>query len=71
MLVKKEDVEVVKVAELQHETVKENVSKDKKIRIKLKRTGFDGEDEGLIFLTGIALLIVLLLLAYMYSNGRI
>lgn len=39
--------------------------------VKLKRTGFDGEDEGLILLTGISLLIVLLLLAYMYSNGRL
>lgn len=39
--------------------------------IKLKRTPFDGEDEGLIILTGISLFIVLLLLAYMYSNGRL
>jgi hypothetical protein len=39
--------------------------------IKLKRTGFDGEDEGLIALTGISLFVVLLLLAYMYSNGRL
>lgn len=39
-------------------------------KVKVKRTGFDGEDEGLIFLTGITLLIILLLLAYMYSNGR-
>ena len=37
---------------------------------KFKRTGFDLEDEGLIFLTGTTLLIILLLLAYMYSNGR-
>ncbi len=36
-----------------------------------KRTGFDAEDEGLIFLTATTLLIILLLLAYMYSNGRI
>lgn len=40
-------------------------------KITVKRTGFDGEDEGLIFLTAITLLIILLLLAYMYSNGRI
>lgn len=40
-------------------------------KIKIKRTGFDGEDEGLIFLTGTTLLIILLLLAYMYSNGRL
>lgn len=40
-------------------------------KLKIKRTGFDGEDEGLIFLTGTTLLIILLLLAYMYSNGRI
>lgn len=40
-------------------------------KVKIKRTGFDGEDEGLIFLTATTLLIILLLLAYMYSNGRI
>ena len=40
-------------------------------KIKIKRTGFDGEDEGLIFLTGTALLVIILLLAYMYSNGRL
>lgn len=40
-------------------------------KIKIKRTGFDGEDEGLIFLTATTLLIILLLLAYMYGNGRI
>lgn len=40
-------------------------------KITIKRTGFDGEDEGLIFLTATTLLIILLLLAYMYSNGRI
>lgn len=40
-------------------------------KITVKRTGFDGEDEGLIFLTATTLLIILLLLAYMYSNGRI
>ncbi|MCF7843558.1 hypothetical protein K9M47_01525 [Candidatus Gracilibacteria bacterium] len=40
-------------------------------KIKIKRTGFDGEDEGLIFFTGLMLFIILLLLSYMYSNGRI
>lgn len=42
-------------------------------KIKVKRIGFhgDNEDEGLIFLTGTTLLIILLLLAYMYSNGRL
>jgi hypothetical protein len=40
-------------------------------KIKIKRTGFDSEDEGLIFLTGTTLLVILLLLAYMYSNGRL
>lgn len=49
------------------ETEKEVV---KKVRVK-KIGGFDGEDEGLIFLTGISLLIILFLLAYMYSNGRL
>ena len=40
-------------------------------KIEFKRTGFDGEDEGLIFLTGTSLIIIILLLVYMYSNGRI
>ncbi len=40
-------------------------------KIKIKRTGFDGEDESLIFLTGVTLFIILILLAYMYSNGRL
>jgi hypothetical protein len=39
--------------------------------IEITRSELDGEDEGLIFLTGIALLVILLLLAYMYSNGRL
>lgn len=55
--------------------VKENTKKEEVSpvvkKIKIKRTGFDGEDEGLIFLTGTTLLIILLLLAYMYSNGRL
>lgn len=54
------------------EVTKENIDTvvvPKKITV--KRTGFDGEDEGLIFLTATTLLIILLLLAYMYSNGRI
>lgn len=38
---------------------------------KIKRIGFGGEDENLLFLTGITLLVILLLLAYMYSNGRL
>lgn len=37
----------------------------------IKRTGFDGEDEGLIFLTGSMLFIIIMLLAYMYANGRL
>lgn len=39
--------------------------------VEMKRSELDGEDEGLIFLTGVALLVILLLLAYMYSNGRL
>lgn len=38
---------------------------------KIKRNGFGGEDGNLLLLTGITLLIILLLLAYMYSNGRL
>lgn len=51
----------------------ENQNKPEQIikKVKIKRTGFDGEDESLIFLTGTTLFIILLLLAYMYSNGRI
>ncbi len=52
-----------------NQTTPQEVHKVKKI--KLKRSGFDGEDEGLIFLSGTTLLIILLLLAYMYSNGRL
>ena len=40
-------------------------------KVVVKRTGFDGEDEGLILMTGFSLLVIILLLAYMYSNGRI
>jgi hypothetical protein len=40
-------------------------------KVVVKRAGFDGEDEGLILMTGFSLLVIILLLAYMYSNGRI
>lgn len=56
---------------LVNETEKQEIPESVVKKVKLKRTGFDGEDEGLIFLTGTALLVILLLLAYMYSNGRI
>lgn len=42
-----------------------------KKRTVVKRSGFDGEDEGLIFLTGSMLFIIIMLLAYMYANGRL
>lgn len=49
------------------------VTKEEKdtVKVTVKRSGFDGEDEGLIVLTGFMLLIILLLLTYMYTNGRL
>lgn len=40
-------------------------------KVRIERSRFDMEDEGLIMLTGSMLLIILLLLAYMYTNGRL
>lgn len=48
-------------------TSSESVQEKNTIRI----SGFDREDESLIVLTGVALLVIILLLVYMYSNGRL
>jgi hypothetical protein len=56
----------------ENEPLKEEKNvEEKHIHVTIKRTRLDGEDEGLIMLTGTMLLIILLLLAYMYTNGRL
>ena len=61
-VVKDQDVNFVAGPSIQKEVQSKN-----NIRI----SGFDREDESLIVMTGVALLIIILLLTYMYSNGRL
>jgi hypothetical protein len=39
--------------------------------ISLEKTPLTKEDESLVFLAGVMLLVIILILGYMYSNGRL
>jgi hypothetical protein len=53
------------------QTEKSHLGTDEIEEISLEKTPFTREDESLVFLAGAMLLVIILILGYMYSNGRL